>query len=148
MKAITVQQPYASFIANGLKWVENRTKRHPWWNYRGLLAIHAGQGTRYMTAAAVAQMPHGIVAVGWLEAVLDLSELRKECRIPLRRESLVFGSIRTAKEILDHEHTEGPICLVLRTVRKLSSPIPCSGRLGLWDLPADVEAKVRKELGL
>jgi len=46
MKALTISQPYASLIASGEKWVENRT-----WatRYRGPLAIHAGRGTQYLS---------------------------------------------------------------------------------------------------
>jgi len=46
MKALTISQPFASLIASGSKFVENRT-----WptSYRGPLAIHAGKGTQYMT---------------------------------------------------------------------------------------------------
>lgn len=45
MKALTISQPYASLIANGEKWIENRR-----WEtlYRGKLAIHAGKGTQYL----------------------------------------------------------------------------------------------------
>jgi hypothetical protein len=39
MKAITLKQPYASFIAHGIKTVETRSWQT---HHRGLLAIHAG----------------------------------------------------------------------------------------------------------
>jgi hypothetical protein len=38
--------------------------------------------------------------------------------------------------VLDHPHTEGPWCWVLRDVRKLDEPVPCSGKQGLWDWDA------------
>lgn len=41
MKALTISQPYASLIARGEKFVENRRWPTP---YRGPLAIHAGKG--------------------------------------------------------------------------------------------------------
>ena len=60
MKALTVSQPYASMIADGKKFVENRSLDT---NYRGPLAIHAGKGSSYMTAKQIREssMPFGCV---------------------------------------------------------------------------------------
>jgi len=33
-------------------------------------------------------------------------------------------------------------------VRRLSRPVPCRGMQGLWELPADVERRVREQTGL
>ena len=40
MKAITIKQPYASLIVEGIKDIENRTWKT---NYRGRILIHAGK---------------------------------------------------------------------------------------------------------
>lgn len=46
MKALTISQPFASLIASGEKWIENRI----WYtSYRGPLAIHAGKGLQYLS---------------------------------------------------------------------------------------------------
>ena len=44
MKAITIKQPWASLIVDGVKDIENRT-----WptNYRGLVLVHAGSAKQY-----------------------------------------------------------------------------------------------------
>jgi hypothetical protein len=56
VKALTIFQPFAAMIATGAKFVENRS-----WEtrYRGPLAIHAGKGTQYLTAAELREVPHG-----------------------------------------------------------------------------------------
>jgi hypothetical protein len=41
-KALTLHQPWASFIAEGLKWIETRSWRT---HYRGRIDIHAGKAT-------------------------------------------------------------------------------------------------------
>jgi len=55
MKALTISQPYASLIASGEKWVENRS-----WptGYRGPLAIHAGKGTQYLDRRELAEIDY------------------------------------------------------------------------------------------
>lgn len=61
MKALTVQQPYASLIASGEKWIENRSWHT---NYRGPLAIHAAKSSKYIKSKLLAIYPTGrIVAI-------------------------------------------------------------------------------------
>ena len=60
MLALTVSQPYASMIADGAKWIENR---HWETRYRGPLAIHAGKGTQYLERKQLAEYPSGVLAV-------------------------------------------------------------------------------------
>ena len=58
IKALTISQPYASLIARGEKWIENR---HWPTNYRGRLAIHAGKGTQYLSPTQLRGYPTGCV---------------------------------------------------------------------------------------
>jgi hypothetical protein len=41
----------------------------------------------------------------------------------------------------------GPLGWMLRNPRPLPRPIPCPGRLGLWELPPDVSYAVDQQLG-
>jgi activating signal cointegrator 1 len=126
IRALTVSQPYASLIADGVKWVENRR-----WatNYRGPLAIHAGKGTQYLTKEELRAYPTGAVI-----AVVELATC-----IPLLPGRLRTHGSRVLDQLglsvdalLNHEHTEGPFCWILRRVRKLDVPHHCSGKQGLW----------------
>jgi activating signal cointegrator 1 len=132
MKALTISQPFASLIANGEKWVENR-----FWStsYRGPLAIHAGKGTQYLDRRELEDYPTScIVAVANLCACMPLHTIH---RIPRRQ---VVGCVgKTAGDILDHKHTEGPWCWVLKDVEAIE-PVHCRGAQGLWEPPADVLA--------
>lgn len=130
MKALTIQQPHASLIAGGEKWVENRT-----WltGYRGTVAIHAGKGTRYLTARELWTYPTGVViAVADLVACIDLKIVRIH-----RSHWHVVGLFDrlgiSVEEFLAHEHTEGPWCWILKDVRKLDVPAPAVGKQGLWE---------------
>jgi hypothetical protein len=129
MKALTISQPFASLIADGEKWIENRS----WFTkYRGQLAIHAGVGTQYLTKSELADYPTScIVAVCYLVSCVTLEHMQKLESRYLR--SAVFQKTgRTVEEILGHKHTEGPVLWILKDVRKLEHPIPCKGRQGLW----------------
>ncbi|WP_437224958.1 ASCH domain-containing protein [Planctomicrobium sp. SH661] len=128
MKALTISQPFASLIADGTKFVENRK-----WEclYRGKLAIHAGKGTQYLTAKELQEHPHScILAVCTLWDCLHVDQIRK---LYEKGEGTRRITPATMAKIAEHEHTEGPFCWILRDVQKLETPIPCSGAQGLWD---------------
>jgi hypothetical protein len=126
VRALSIHQPFASLIASGEKWVENRT-----WGtaYRGPLLIHASRRSRYLTAGQRRRYPQGcVVAIAMLVDCLPLHVLRTR---PLAE---CVGK-RTIGTILGHTHTEGPWCWILADVRKLAVPIPYDGRQGLFEIP-------------
>lgn len=126
MKAITISQPFASLIADGEKWVENRT-----WatDYRGPIAIHAGKGQQYLDAQELQEYPTGcIVAVAILSACFHIDEIHKQ-----QFDKTVPGTWLTFGQVQTHEHTEGPFCWILELVKKLDHPIVAKGQQGLWD---------------
>lgn len=99
------------------KRVENRR----WsWAYRGLLAIHAGKSKRYMEPEYWDDYPG--LAFGAVVGVVNMLTCVHIDRIP---ETLAW--------MCSHKHTEGPWCHVYANVRKFRTPIPATGRLGLWD---------------
>jgi len=123
--AITISQPFASLIAEGTKWVENRT----WYTaYRGPLAIHAGRGTQYLSPLRLAAYPTGkVLAIADLVACESLEQLRQRSFL-----GRIEGSqLLTVRDVLDHEHTEGPWCWILQNVRQIE-PVAWAGRQGLW----------------
>jgi hypothetical protein len=126
MMALTISQPFASLIAAGEKWVENRT-----WEtlYRGPLAIHAGKGAQYLAREDLAHFDTGcVVAVAKLVHCFSVTFLQRQ---PAGFRFQDSG--RSVAEILGHDHTEGPWCWVLADVRRLDRPIAASGQRGLWD---------------
>lgn len=138
MKAITIQQPWAWAIAAGHKLVENRT-----WptNYRGPLAIHASkspktyrQHTRDFPNAWTPDGEFGIhlpprsgLHFGHLVAVVDLVDC-------VRIES---GDGRLAAP-----WAAGPWCFILANPRPIATPIPLSGKLGIFPLDASTVARL------
>ena len=142
MKALTISQPYATLIATGEKWVENRR-----WGtaYRGPLAIHAGKGTQYMDRrdllALATEYPTGcIMAVAELVACVNIERTRRWDR------STVLATGITVDDVLSHEHAEGPWCWVLQNIRRLSAIVYCPGSQGLWDVRAPASRELLRQL--
>lgn len=115
MKAITICQPFAELIARGEKLVENRKWRT---NYRGPLAIHAGLSTKWLgvwpaiSRDEARELPRGfIVATCEVVGCLPLEEVPAEY----------------------YPHAFGPFCWILQNVQRLAAPIPCKGKLSLWN---------------
>ena len=128
MKAITISQPFASLIASGEKWCENRT-----WptSYRGLLAIHAGKGMQYLDRSELQAYPTGcVVAVCRLIECVQVSSLRDRIRDGTQYPGLSLGRMQ---QLLEHEHCEGPYAFVLDDIQALTDPIKAKGAQGLWE---------------
>lgn len=131
MKCLTISQPFASLIADGEKWIENR--RWPT-NYRGMLAIHAGKGMQYLDRDELVAYPTGcIVAIARLTACKELAVLDMT-----RAHEKPHGCSRTISQILQHQYTEGPFCWVLEDVLKLETSIAYRGAQGLFEVPDEL----------
>ena len=128
MKALSIHQPFTSLIANGEKFVENRS----WATfYRGPLAIHASKGSRYLTTKELREYPTGcVVAIADLVGCVPVNSLAKRIRQGFEFPGMSLGLMQ---RVLEHEHTEGPYGWVLQNVVKLDEPIPFKGAQGLFE---------------
>lgn len=125
MKVITIKQPLATLIAEGLKEYEFRTWKT---KYRGELLIHAGKGIDKKAMKKFAQYNLDYPS-GCIIAKVNLSDCIKideEARKMLKKKnSIVYSSII--------EHTEwDSYGFKLDHVTKIK-PIPVNGKLSLWD---------------
>lgn len=115
MRALTIRQPFALLIVDGIKPIENRT-----WstNYRGPLLIHA------------ARKPQDI----------PISMIEARHRISIDRTRLKFSGIIGRVELVDvvttHESAwfDGPFGFVLEKPRILKFR-PMRGFQGFFDVP-------------
>lgn len=116
--ALSVRQPWADLIVDGIKDVENRS-----WpaRFRGTILIHAPR------------------KVDW-EAVERLQDLLG----PRESYQPVTGAIVGMTEIVDcvAQHPgrffTGPYGFVLRNSRRFPEPVPLPGRLGIFEVPQDL----------
>ena len=163
MRALSVSQPYASLIAVGAKRIETRSWRT---RYRGALAIHASstfpvayrrlvevepfrtalRGLKLESAeesacqtVPIETLPLGvIVAICHLEACYPVDVLLAD----------PYGDRPSDQEIAFGNYAAGRWGWMLSGVRALSNPVPCSGQLGLWEVPVDVQDRLAEEIGL
>ena len=128
MKAITIKQPFATLIAEGLKEYEVRTGKT---DYRGGIYIHAGKTVDKDAMKKFAHLgPTGCILA---KAVLtDCVEVDEALKQELRKKNfLVYSGTTEAKDW----HCYG---FHLEQVEK-TDPIPAKGMLGLWDYAPDAE---------
>lgn len=123
MKALTLWQPWGSLIVWGPKRIENRTWPPPASVLFKRIAIHAG---KKLQKEVLEEYGDYIAAAGLpvpLGAILGTA--------------FVQGSVTKS----DDEFFAGPIGWVLSDIERFKTPIPCPGAQGLWDVPAEIEAK-------
>lgn len=146
-KAITIKQPWATLIAVGEKKFETRS-----WptRYRGPIAIHAGktvdkaaclsEEVRSVLAkhgyGSPEDLPAGaVIAVGELAAcyqVQSFSEGEQDVILMHSDEFITLSAERDALEICFGDYAEGRYAWEIRGLKKLTVPVPCKGKLGLW----------------
>lgn len=128
MKALSIKQPWAWLIAAGHKDIENRT----WQPSSGLdgqrIVIHASK--------LVDQLDH-----------FHANELCRRLGITSLGEPLAYGAaIGTARVVgvyTDHQSPWffGPFGIELADAWLWPEPVPCKGRLGLWEFPDELLPK-------
>jgi hypothetical protein len=136
MKALTIQQPYASLIVgwegidpHDVKRVENRV-----WatGYRGPLLIHAGRSTHWLHTWEGTTPPD--MPMGAILGCVDLVGCKSIASINTTPDSSPDGWLKY------HVHASGPYCWILRRPRRLLKPIPYGGRQGLFEVPEEILA--------
>ena len=140
MKALTLQQPWATLVATGAKRIETRSwaTRH-----RGPLAIHAGLGLPSRTRVACGRAPlrELLEAAGAFPpeglprgAVLAVAELAG-C-VPMGPGGSVPGEPDPGPDDPERffgDYRPGRFAWLLRDVCVLAAPVPARGALGLWE---------------
>lgn len=124
MKALTVKQPWASLIVEGIKDIENRT-----WptKFRGRILIHAGvtKTSGSITDYINHEQNWAFREKFWYSG-LDFLE-------PL---GAIIGSVEIVDCVQNHPSIwaeQGKYNWVLANPIKFTQPIPAKGKLSLWE---------------
>jgi hypothetical protein len=133
--ALTICQPWAWLIADGIKRVENRS-----WEtrYRGALWIHAGK-SRKMLAVAGELRDAGFDVPDDLEFGAIVARVQVVDCVPYD-EARLFGDLRS------DPFASGPYCWVLTRVERLPRPVECVGALSLWQPGDEVRRECEEQL--
>lgn len=124
MKALTLWQPWAAYIACGSKKCETRSWYTP---YRGPLAIHAArrpltEGERELLEEIPIVGPAARLAFGAVVATARLVDVRR-----------ISGPHPDEIEDALGDWSPGRFAWVLLDVQPLDPPIPARGGQGLWE---------------
>lgn len=147
LTALTIYQPWAGFIAAGMKRIETRS-----WPtaYRGEIAIHAGMHPMFCDTDDLA-----LALLEMRTKSKDLAAYEKLlARGAVVAAAMLVDCVRTEDVAVDLGETElllgnysrGRWAWLLGNVIALDHPVHCRGQQGLWTLPPEVEAAVRAEL--
>lgn len=164
MKALSVQQPWASLIVGsprtpGIKRIENRSWIPPRDMIGRRFAIHA---SKKLDMEAFNELDHGMCGFRreqWpyarpnlfpVSAVIGVATLERFVRgagefEPDREEA----DIREPWCSIPADQRRwyfGPVGFVLTAIWRVPEPVPCKGALGFWTLSTDVEAQVVEQL--
>ena len=124
MRALTLYQPWATWVADRMKRYETRSWSTP---YRGQLAIHAAKTREYVGKGS--PYPLGaVVAVGMVEGVVPTASAR-------------YNRITDA-EIERGDWTPGRFAWKLTGVKKLTEPVEAKGQRKLWTPDSDLRARI------
>ena len=122
MKALTVKQPWASLIVEGIKDIENRTWKT---NYRGRILIHSSKmPEKGLPCEVLNSMQYSIVSTA-----NSLNALVGE-------NGVILGSVEIVDCVLNHPSIwakVGTYNWVLANPIKFEKPIPAKGQLGFWE---------------
>ena len=130
MKALTIKQPWVHAILREGKDMENRSWQR---GFRGWLAIHASAQPRRNAA-----FPRG-------HRVPDLATLDYSAICGVARVSNIVTKCRS-KWFWRPADSSTNYGWVLTNVKALKKPIPCKGRLGLWNVPPRVLRELQCQL--
>lgn len=125
MKVITIKQPFASLIAEGIKEYEFRTWKT---KYRGEILIHAGKGVnkKAMEKFKKYNLEYPMGCIIAKASLTDCIKIDTEARgILNEKNSLVYSSV------INNTEWDG-YGFKLENVKKIK-PISLNGKLSLWD---------------
>lgn len=133
-KVLSVRQPYASLLVNGIKDVENRSRRT---NYRGTVLIHASAKMHDI----MEQLPTKIFLLGASPVEQQIMAMAKKV-VQLDLFGCIIGSVDIVDCVQDSpsEWAErGQWHWVCRNAKVFKHPIRnVKGKLGIWEWEGDI----------
>ncbi len=129
MKVLSLTEPFATLIKNGIKTIETRSWKT---NYRGKLYIHASS----------TKIPKEYRSNEDLMSLVDLNELNYghvicccdlvDC---IQMDDNFINEIRKNKnEYICGLYSKGRYAWILKNIETLDNPIKAKGHLGIWNL--------------
>lgn len=125
MKVISIKEPFATLIKDGVKLYETRSWKT---NYRGEIYIHASLSlSKSERVESANKNLKSEIKPGFILCKCELVDC-----IPMTNEFIKYIN----KETSEYEYglySEGRYAWKLKVLEVLDEPIPAKGKLGLWN---------------
>lgn len=133
MKVITIKQPFATLIAEGIKEYEFRTWKT---NFRGEILIHAGKGVNKKAMEKFSSYgfdyPAGVILAK--ANLTDCVKIDEKAREMLKeKNSFVYNSV------IKDTNWNG-YGFKMEHVQKIK-PVPVNGKLSLWEFEGEISER-------
>jgi hypothetical protein len=138
IKIITIKQPYASMIIDGIKDIENRT-----WNIK----IYDDHSKNWLFVHSSSRLP---CKKELIKLVEDDPELDKYLTNPSK--SCIIGMMHIncvgnlTESVNKTRWSYGPKCWYIDAVIKFKQPIITTSKLGKWDPDQNIHKKLKKQI--
>lgn len=132
MKVISIQEPYASYIANGYKVIETRST----WKYKylGGIYIHASSTLYDVTSEKTLELLRDLKGDIHPSCIVAKAKLVKI--EPITEELIQYLKENNPTEFKSGFYEVGRMALYFEDVEKIE-PIPVKGHLGIWEYKGD-----------
>lgn len=128
MKVLSLTEPYATLIKNGIKTIETRSWKT---NYRGKLYIHASStkiskeckdNKELMSLVNINELNYGNIICSC--DIVDCVEMTDE---------FIEKIQRNRSEYISGVYSKGRYAWILENIEVLEKPIKAKGYLGIWN---------------
>jgi ASC-1-like (ASCH) protein len=124
MKVLSIREPYASLIKNGIKTIETRSWKT---NYRGKIYIHSCKTKDKVKDQVKHLVPENLM-YGYILCTADLVDC-----VYMDEEYIDNEKRRNYNNFLCGRYEVGRYGWVLNNIEVLENRIPIGGQLGLWN---------------
>lgn len=131
MKVLSVKQPWAALLVNGIKDIENRTRRT---TFRGRILIHASSAKM---SGSIADYLNQSQTMAMMNSQVDVDKLRETLKT-----GHIIGSVEIYDCVKDDDSVWAENSVWNWKVRNpvlFNKPIRAKGKLGLWDFTEETE---------
>ena len=128
MKVLTIQEPYATFIMQGLKKIETRSWKT---NYRGEIYIHAGKSKQFLKTIDNEQVLSLVKQNNMNYGKIICKTELVDC-IYMTEEFIEYIKINYPEEYKLGIYKVGRYAWILKNTKKLNTKIPAKGKLNIW----------------
>ena len=129
MKTLTIREPWATLIIEGYKKYEFRSWKT---NYRGKILIHTSKVIEKNTIERFNEYSLNYKC-GYIIGEADIVDCIKVDK------KFNDGLKKINPLVYDRSNHVGIYAWKLKNVKKYDKPIPCKGKLGLWNYEGDIK---------